>query len=233
MKLSVLMPVYNEINTIEEIIRRVEEVDIPKEIIIVDDYSTDGSREYLAELEKKKGNRKDDIKILFHGKNKGKGAAISTALRHITGEAVVIQDADLEYDPLEYKRLLKPIIDGKADVVYGSRLIGGETHRVLFFWHSVGNKILTILSNMLTNINLTDMETGFKIFKAEVLKDINIKSDRFGFEPEITAKIAKKGWRIYETSISYYGRDYSQGKKINWKDGIAALFHIIRFRFFD
>ncbi len=233
MKLSVVMPVYNEINTIAEIIRRVEDVDIPKEIIIVDDCSIDGSREYLVELEKKRGNRKDDIKIFFHEKNKGKGAAIRTAFKHITGEAVVIQDADLEYDPFEYKKLLKPIIDGKADVVYGSRLIGGETHRVLFFWHSVGNKILTLLSNMLTNINLSDMETGFKVFKAEVLRDIEIKSDRFGFEPEITAKIAKKKWRIYETSVSYYGRDYSQGKKISWKDGIAALLHIIRFRFFD
>jgi glycosyltransferase involved in cell wall biosynthesis len=171
------------------------------------------------------------VKVLFHDTNKGKGAAIRTAIPHITGDIVIIQDADLEYDPSEYPRLIAPILDGKADVVYGSRF-SGEARRVLFFWHAVGNKIITTLSNMLTDLNLSDMETGYKVFRAEVLKKVKIESDRFGFEPEITAKVAKMGCRIYEVSISYWGRNYSEGKKIKWKDGIAAIYWIIKYNLF-
>lgn len=224
MKLSVIIPVYNEAKTILEIIRRVKEVPFEKEIIVVDDCSNDGTAGLLKE-------NSDGIKALFHEKNQGKGAAIRTALSHITGEIVIIQDADLEYHPSEYHRLIGPILDGVADVVYGSRFQGG-THRVLYFWHYVGNKIVTTLSNMLTDLNLSDMETGYKVFRSEVLKKIKIESNRFGFEPEITAKIAKKGCRIYEVPISYWGRTYSEGKKINWKDGLAALYWIIKFNLF-
>jgi glycosyltransferase involved in cell wall biosynthesis len=224
MKLSVIIPVYNEAGTILEIIQRVKEAPFEKEIIVVDDSSTDGTASLL------KGNN-EGIKPLFHDRNKGKGAAIRTALPHITGEIAIIQDADLEYHPSEYPRLISPILNGVADVVYGSRFQGG-THRVLYFWHSVGNNVVTTLSNMFTNLNLSDMETGYKVFRSEVLKKIKIESNRFGFEPEITAKIAKMGCRIYEVPISYWGRDYSEGKKINWKDGLAALYWIIKFNIF-
>ena len=224
MKLSVIIPVYNEAGTILEIIQRVKEAPFEKEIIVVDDSSNDGTASLLKE-------NSEGIKALFHDRNKGKGAAIRTALPHITGDIAIIQDADLEYHPSEYPRLISPILNGVADVVYGSRFQGG-THRVLYFWHSVGNNVVTTLSNMFTNLNLSDMETGYKVFRSEVLKKIKIESNRFGFEPEITAKIAKMGCRIYEVPISYWGRDYSEGKKINWKDGLAALYWIIKFNIF-
>ena len=226
MKLSVVIPVYNEIATIEEILNRVKSVPLEKEIIVVEDASTDGTREWLQKLDD------PDIKVFFHDKNRGKGAALRTAFEKVAGEIVVVQDADLEYDPREYDRLIEPIIDGRADVVYGSRFTGGP-QRVLFFWHYVGNKFLTLLSNMLTNLNLSDMETCYKIFRAELLEKITLTSNRFGFEPEITAKFAKLHCRIYEVPISYSGRNYEEGKKITWKDGLAAFFHIVRFRFFD
>jgi len=224
MKLSVIIPVYNEAKTILEIIRRVKEAPFEKEIIVVDDSSTDGTASLLKE-------NSEGIKALFHDRNKGKGAAIRTALPQITGEITIIQDADLEYHPSEYPRLIAPILDGVADVVYGSRFQGG-THRVLYFWHFLGNKVVTTLSNVLTDLNLSDMETGYKVFRSEVLKKIKIESSRFGFEPEITAKIAKMGCRIYEVPISYWGRDYSEGKKINWKDGLAAIYWIIKYNLF-
>jgi glycosyltransferase involved in cell wall biosynthesis len=225
-KLSIVIPVYNEKNTIDEIVRRVQNVEFEKEIIIVDDCSNDGTRD---KIDKISGN---NIKKLFHEENKGKGAALRTGFQHVTGDIVIIQDADLEYNPKEYSNLIEPILDGRADVVYGSRFLGGP-HRVLFFWHYVGNKILTTLSNMLTNLNLTDMETCYKVFKANVIKNINIRSNRFGFEPEITAKLAKKKCVIYELPVSYSGRDYVEGKKIGWKDGVVALYCIIRFKLFD
>jgi len=224
MKLSVIIPVYNEAGTILEIIQRVKEAPFEKEIIVVDDSSTDGTASLLKE-------NSEGIKPLFHDRNKGKGAAIRTALPYITGDIAIIQDADLEYHPSEYPRLISPILNGVADVVYGSRFQGG-THRVLYFWHSIGNNVVTTLSNMFTNLNLSDMETGYKVFRSEVLKRIKIESSRFGFEPEITAKISKMGCRIYEVPISYWGRDYSEGKKINWKDGLAALYWIIKFNIF-
>ncbi len=224
MKLTVIIPVYNESKTILEVIRRVKEVSFEKEIIVVDDCSTDGTSDLLR-------TNGEGLKLLFHEINQGKGAAIRTALPHITGEITIIQDADLEYRPSEYPQLIAPILDGVADVVYGSRFQGG-THRVLYFWHAVGNKIITTLSNMLTDLNLSDMETGYKVFRSEVLKAMKIESNRFGFEPEVTAKIAKMGCRIYEVPISYWGRDYSEGKKINWKDGVAAIYWIIKFNLF-
>jgi glycosyltransferase involved in cell wall biosynthesis len=190
----------------------------------VDDGSTDGTGDVIKKCE-------ESIKVFSHEKNTGKGAAIRTAIPHITGDIVIIQDADLEYDPSEYPRLIAPIMEGKADVVYGSRFLGGP-HRVLFFWHAVGNKMITTLSNMLTDLNLTDMETGYKAFRAEVLKKIRIDSNRFGFEPEITAKVARMGYRIYEVPISYWGRNYSEGKKIKWKDGLAAIYWIIKYNLF-
>jgi glycosyltransferase involved in cell wall biosynthesis len=229
MKLSVVIPVYNEKDTLAEIIRRVQATPYDKELIVVDDASTDGSREILRQL----AQQYDNIRPFFHERNQGKGAALRTGFRHVRGDVVLIQDADLEYNPTDYPELLKPIQRGLADVVYGSRLIGAAPHRVLFFWHYLGNKVVTTLSNMFTNLNLTDMETCYKVFKAEVLKDIQIKCDRFGVEPELTAKIAKKRVRVYEVPISYDGRDYSEGKKITWRDGIAALYYIIRFRFWD
>ena len=228
MKISVVMPVYNEVDTIEDILSRVNKVAIEKEIIVIDDFSTDGTREQLKKIVQDKEN----VKVIYQNRNKGKGAALRTGFEFVTGDIVIIQDADLEYDPNEYPKLLEPISDGRADVVYGSRFIGGP-HRVLFFWHYVGNKLLTLISNALTNLNLTDMETCYKVFKRQILKDINLKSNRFGFEPEFTAKVAKKRLRIYEVPISYSGRTYSEGKKITWKDGIAALFLIFWYRFFD
>jgi glycosyltransferase involved in cell wall biosynthesis len=225
MKLSVVIPVYNEIGTIKEILNRVQSVPQDKEIIIVDDRSTDGTMEWLSQISD------DNIMVLFHPVNKGKGAALRTGFERVTGDIVIIQDADLEYDPAEYGRLIQPILDGRADVVYGSRFTGGP-QRVLFFWHYVGNKFLTLVSNMLTNINLSDMETCYKVFRANLLEKITIKSNRFGFEPEITAKFARLKCRIYEVPISYSGRNYEEGKKITWRDGFTALFHIIRFRFF-
>jgi len=225
LKISVVVPVYNEKNTIREIVRRIQEVSFEKEIIIVDDYSTDGTREIL------KGMAGNNLKILFHDKNQGKGAALRTGFQEVTGDIVIIQDADLEYNPQEYSILIQPILDGKADAVYGSRFLACP-HRVLLFWHYVGNKFLTTLSNLFTNLNLTDMETCYKAFRSSLLKNIEIESKRFGFEPEITAKLAKLKCRIYEVPISYSGRDYSEGKKINWKDGIAAFFWIIRYNIF-
>jgi glycosyltransferase involved in cell wall biosynthesis len=224
MKLSVIIPLYNERETIREIVQRVERVELDKEIIIVDDYSTDGSREILQDLA-----TRPDVKALYHERNRGKGAALRTGFAAARGDVIVVQDADLEYDPQEYRKLLRPILDGRADVVFGSRFLGGEVHRVLFFWHFVGNKLLTLLSNTFTNLNLTDMETGYKMFRADVLRQITIEEDRFGFEPEITAKVAKLRCRIYEVGISYSGRDYSEGKKIGWIDGVRALWCIIRY----
>lgn len=226
-KLSVVMPVYNEKATIRKIIKQVQGEKSEKEIIIIDDCSTDGTREILHELATIPG-----IKVLFHNKNMGKGAALRTGFKEVTGDIVVIQDADLEYNPAEYPKLMQPILEGKADVVYGSRFLG-EPHRVLLFWHYVGNKFLTALTNLLTNLNLTDMETCYKVFRASILKEISLKSNRFGFEPEFTIKVAKKRYRIYETSISYYGRDYSEGKKIGWKDGFVAIYKLFRYRFFN
>ena len=236
MKLSVLVPVYNEERTLEEVVRRVRAFPMAKEIILVDDGSNDGSREILTRLQeesRRAGDALNEVKVFFQPQNQGKGAALKTALGHVTGEIVLVQDADLEYDPADYPTLLEPIQKGQADVVYGTRFAGGGAHRVFFFWHSMGNRMLTLLSNMLSNLNLSDMEVGYKVFRAEVLRGIELKSQRFGFEPEITMKLAKKGCRFYEVPISYHGRTYEEGKKITWKDGIAALYFMVRFKFFD
>jgi glycosyltransferase involved in cell wall biosynthesis len=235
-KLSILMPVYNEKSTLAETVRRVCAVQMPKEIIVIDDGSDDGSREILSRIQKEYEGARDglnELRVVFHSRNKGKGAAIKTGLGYVSGDIVIIQDADLEYDPADYRQLVDPILAGHADVVYGTRFAGGGSHRVLFFWHSVGNRALTLISNMLTNLNLSDMEVGSKVFRAEVLKSVDLKSQRFGFEPEITVKLAKKGCRFYEVPISYHGRTYEEGKKITWKDGVAALYTIIRFRIAD
>ncbi len=225
MKLSVLIPAYNERETIEEVVRRVREVPLDVEIVVVDDCSTDGTRDVLDRLREE--GQID--KLVLQPKNQGKGSAIRTAVTNATGDAAIIQDADLEYDPAEYVRLLEPIEQGKADVVYGSRFTGEGPHRVLYFWHSVGNKMLTGFSNMVTNLNLTDMETCYKMFRREVLETLRIEENRFGLEPEITAKLAQGGWRIYEVGISYSGRTYAEGKKINWKDGVSAFRCIVKY----
>jgi len=225
-KLSVVIPVFNERQWIREIIRRVESVPIPKEIVIVDDCSTDGTREILQELESH-----EDVHVYYQKHNQGKGAALREGFKRATGNAVVVQDADLEYNPAEYPRLIQPIIEDRADVVFGSRFIG-DSHRVLYYWHYVANRFLTSLSNMFTNLNLTDMETCYKVFRREVLADIELKSNRFGFEPEITAKVARRrqpAWRIYEIPISYSGRTYEEGKKIRLRDAVNALYCIIRY----
>jgi len=227
--LSIVIPVFNEVGTMKEIIERVQAVHLPRiagrEIVIVDDFSTDGTRDLLAAY---KGQ--DAFKIIFHDRNRGKGAALRTGIAQTSGSMVIIQDADLEYDPQEYPKLLAPILAGRADVVYGSRFAGGESKRVLYFWHSVGNKLLTTLSNMFTNVNLTDMETCYKVFRGEVIRSIRIEEDRFGFEPEVTSKVARMGCRIYEVGIGYSGRTYAEGKKINWKDGVRAIWCILKYR---
>ncbi len=226
MKLSVVIPVYNEKATIGELYLSVRAVDLDKEIILVDDGSTDGTREILC------GLKDDGTRVVLHERNMGKGAALRTGFGHATGDIVVIQDADLEYDPRQYRKLIGPILDGKADVVYGSRFVTGDYRRVLFFWHYLGNRLLTFLSNMLTNLNLSDMETCYKAFRREVLERITIEEDRFGFEPEITAKIARLGVRIYEVGISYAGRTYREGKKIGWRDGLSAVRCILKYNLF-
>jgi len=230
-RLSVVIPVYNEVNTIERVLERVKAVQIPleKEIIIVDDGSTDGTREKLGEIQK----TDPSLKIILHERNRGKGAALRTGFQHVTGQIVIIQDADLEYNPKEYPKLLEPILDGRADAVYGSRFLGGTTRRVTSFWHYMANKFLTFLSNMLMNLNLTDMETCYKVIRTDVLRRLNLRGNRFEIEPEITAKLARSGCRIYEVPISYSGRDVSEGKKIKWKDGIAAIYYIVRFKLRD
>ena len=225
MKLSVVIPAYNEEATLPEIIRRVRAVDFPKEIIVVDDASTDGTRRILADLEA----NFDDLVVILQSKNKGKGAALRAGFERATGDYVLVQDADLEYDPTDYGTLLNPLISGKADVVYGSRFLTTQEHRVLYFWHSIGNRLLTLMSNMFTNLNLTDMETGYKAFKREVIQAVDLQQDRFGFEPEVTVKFAKMNLRIYEVGISYSGRTYEEGKKIGWKDGVQALWCILKY----
>jgi len=228
--LSVLIPVYNERATIEEIVARVQRSPIPKQVVVVDDGSTDGTVEIVRSVI---GPRYANLTALHHAVNRGKGAAIRTGIPACTGDFIVIQDADLEYDPADLPTLLQPLLDGRADVVFGTRFVGGAAHRVHLYWHRLGNGILTTLSNMMTNLNLTDMEAGYKAFRAEVLKSIHLRSNRFGFEPEITAKVARRKCRIYEVPVSYSGRDYDEGKKIGWRDGLAALWTIVRYRIGD
>jgi len=245
-KLSVVIPVYNEKDTIDEILRRVLDTDPRKEVIVVDDCSTDGTRQRLQAMAALQGKGDAaapvadgadaiplrDLRFFFQERNQGKGAALRRGFAQVTDDIVLVQDADLEYDPRDYPKLLEPILDGRADVVYGSRFLGGP-QRVHYFWHYVANKILTLLSDIATNLKLTDMETCYKVFRREVLQGIELRSDRFGFEPEITAKIAKKDWRVYEVPISYAGRTYEEGKKITWKDGVQALWCIVKFKFTD
>jgi len=227
--LSILMPVYNEAHTIREIIERVKATPLDglrKELVIVDDGSTDGTREVLQGLV-----QTDEQKVYFHAQNMGKGAALRTALTYATGDIIIIQDADLEYDPREYTELVAPILEGRADVVYGSRLTGGKVARAFNFWHYIGNKLLTLVTNILYNAILSDMETCYKVFRADVIKNIQIKSNRFDFEPEITAKVLKRRHKLYEMPISYYGRDFSEGKKITWRDGFSAVWALVKYRF--
>ncbi len=228
MKLTVIIPVYNEVATLEDIIERVKASPVPdKEIILVDDYSTDGTRDLID------SKIRDQVdQVIFQPRNYGKGFALKTGFQHATGDVVIVQDADLEYDPNEYPALIAPIARDMADVVYGSRFQGGGPHRVVYFWHYVGNRFLTLLSNMFTNINLTDMETCYKVFRRDLIQSIDIKENRFGFEPEITAKIARRRVRIYEIGISYYGRTYDEGKKIGWKDGVKAVWCIVKYNLF-
>jgi glycosyltransferase involved in cell wall biosynthesis len=228
MKLSVIIPCYNERNTIEKILDAVRAAPWPeKEIIVVDDCSRDGTRDLLQGALATKVDR-----LVLHEKNQGKGAALRTGIAHATGDLVIIQDADLEYDPNQYPRILAPIVEDRADVVFGSRFMGAEPHRVLYFWHRMGNGVLTLLSNMFTNLNLTDMETCYKAFRREIIQKITIEENRFGFEPEITAKVARMGCRIFEVGISYYGRTYAEGKKINYKDGFRAIYCVVKYNLF-
>jgi glycosyltransferase involved in cell wall biosynthesis len=245
MKISVVIPVYNERAFIEEVLLRVQAQELAKEIVIIDDGSTDGTRALLEELNKAQAAGKRDarvqngqatlmlenVRFLFQERNRGKGAALRRGFEVATGDVILVQDADLEYDPKDYAKLLEPILDGRADVVYGSRFLGGP-QRVHFFWHYVGYRLLTLLSDVLTNLKLTDMETCYKVFRREVLQGIHFKSDRFGFEPECTAKVAKGNWRVYEVPISYAGRTYAEGKKITWRDGVSTLWCILRYNLF-
>jgi glycosyltransferase involved in cell wall biosynthesis len=228
--LSVVIPAYNEVATIDRLIATVLDVDVEKEIIVVDDHSTDGTRELLIALAAANSN----LRVLRHEKNRGKGAALRTGFAQARGRFVIVQDADLEYDPSEYPKMLAPLVEDAADVVYGSRFVGGDSHRVIYFWHLIGNRVLTLLSNMFTNLNLTDMETCFKAFRREVIQNIRLEEDRYGFEPEVTAKLARfrlngEPLRIFEVGISYHGRTYEEGKKIGWRDGVRALWCIIRY----
>jgi glycosyltransferase involved in cell wall biosynthesis len=227
MELSVIIPVFNEADTIDAAIHRVQNSPRVKEIIVVDDASTDGTRQRLQVLQ-----HSQHFQLLFHEKNMGKGAAIRTGINAVRGDIILVQDADLEYDPRDYPQLLEPILDNRADVVFGTRFSGGGPHRVLFFWHYVGNRFLTLLCNIFSNLNLTDMECGYKAFRTTAMRDMTIVSNRFGFEPEITLKVARKGLRVYEVPVSYSGRSYAEGKKITWKDGFAAIYTILRFGLF-